>query len=63
LRKYKAHPGSVQVTVQMAAGATRDRAAASRFLFLSTVGNHGLLPLLFTPAEYPIKVRAFVGIA
>ncbi len=51
------------MTVQMAAGATRDRAAASRFLFLSTVGNHGLLPLLFTPAEYPIKVRAFVGIA
>ena len=42
----------------MAAGAVRDRAAASRFLFLTTVGNHGLLPLLFGPAEYPIKARA-----
>ncbi len=47
----------------MAAGATRDCAAASRFLFLTTVGNHGLLPLLFTPAEYPIKVRALAGTA
>ena len=46
-----------QVTVLLAAGAVRDRAAAGRFLFLSTVGNHGLLPLLFGPAEYPIKAR------
>ena len=49
---------AAQVTVLLAAGATRDRAAASRFLFLTTVGNHGLLPLLFTPAEYPIKACA-----
>ena len=47
-----------QVTVLMAAGATRDSHAAGRFLFLTTIGNHGLLPLLFTPAEYPIKARA-----
>ncbi len=48
---------TAQVTVLMAEGAVRDRGAAGRFLFLSTVGNHGLLPLLFGPAEYPIKAR------
>ena len=58
LLSAKTRPLCAQVTVVMAAGATRDCAAASRFLFLSTVGNHGLLPLLFTPAEYPIKARA-----
>ena len=40
----------------MAAGAQRNRRTAGDFLFLSTVGNHCLMPLIFTAAEYPIKV-------
>ncbi len=40
----------------MAAGAARNRVAGGEFLFLSTVGNHALMPLLFGATEYPIKV-------
>jgi ALG6, ALG8 glycosyltransferase family len=45
-----------QVTVPLAVVAATDACTASDYLFLSTVGNYSLLPLLFTPAEYPIKV-------
>ena len=47
---------TLQVTVLMAAGAQRNRRTAGDFLFLTTVGNHCLMPLIFTAAEYPIKV-------
>ena len=49
-----------QVTVPMAAGATRGRREAGDSLFLATVGNHSLMPLLFQAAEYPIKVREHI---
>lgn len=45
------------VMLPMAAGALRSAQHGGRYLFLSAVGSYALLPLLFTPAEYPIKVR------
>ena len=54
---YHVHEKAILVvTVPAAINAITDCRAAGNYLFLSTVGTYQLLPLLFTPTEYPIKV-------
>ena len=54
---YHVHEKAVlAVTVPAALGAVADRRAAGEYLFLATVSTYALFPLLFTAAEYPIKV-------
>ncbi len=56
---YHVHEkAALMVTVPLALDAARSRRAARDWLFLSATAHYALLPLLFTPAEYPIKVRA-----
>ena len=55
---YHVHEkAALMVTVPLALDAVRSRAAARDWLLLSATAHFALLPLLFTLAEYPIKVR------
>ena len=55
---YHVHEkAALMVTVPLALDAVRGRAAARDWLLLCATAHYALLPLLFTLAEYPIKVR------
>lgn len=55
---YHVHEKAIlTVTIPLALQAVQFRADARVFFVLSTAGHVALLPLLFTAAEYPIKVR------
>ena len=44
------------VTVPLALNAADGTLAAQEYMFVATVATYSLFPLLFTPAEYPLKV-------
>ena len=44
------------VTVPLALNAGDGTLAAQEYMFVATVATYSLFPLLFTPAEYPLKV-------
>ncbi|KAK9828093.1 hypothetical protein WJX81_002987 [Elliptochloris bilobata] len=57
---YHVHEkAALMVTVPLALDAIRSRPAARDWLFLSATAHYALLPLLFTLAEYPIKVLIY----
>ncbi|KAG2493559.1 hypothetical protein HYH03_008373 [Edaphochlamys debaryana] len=54
---YHVHEKAVLVALlPLALDAVSDRTAARRFLLLSAAGHYGLLPLLFRPQEYGVKI-------
>lgn len=54
---YHVHEKAILMAlVPLALCAAGDRAMASNFVLLSAAGTYGLLPLLFRPQEYPIKL-------
>jgi alpha-1,3-glucosyltransferase len=54
---YHVHEKAILlVTVLLALEAADGPRPAGLYLFLSTLGHYALTPLLFTRAEYPIKV-------
>ena len=60
---YHVHEkAALMVTVPLALDAVRSRSAARDWLFQSATAHFALLPLLFTLAEYPIKVGLGFGI-
>lgn len=59
---YHVHEKAIlNVTVLSVVGALRSRTTAVEYVVLSTAGHVGLLPLLYTAAEYPIKVMLVAG--
>lgn len=59
---YHVHEKAIlNVTVLSVAGALRSKVTAAEYVVLSTAGHVGLMPLLFTAAEYPIKVFLVAG--
>ncbi|GFR42845.1 hypothetical protein Agub_g3803 [Astrephomene gubernaculifera] len=54
---YHVHEKAVLVALlPLAIDAVRSRTAARRFLILSSAGHYGLLPLLYRPQEYGVKI-------
>ncbi|KXZ45684.1 hypothetical protein GPECTOR_51g669 [Gonium pectorale] len=54
---YHVHEKAVLVALlPLAVDAVTSRTAARRFLLLSAAGHYGLLPLLFRPEEYGVKI-------
>ena len=59
---YHVHEKAVLVvTVPAAVSAVANRRAAGEYIFLTTVSTYALFPLLFTAAEYPIKVSTWMS--
>jgi alpha-1,3-glucosyltransferase len=59
---YHVHEKAIlNVTVLSVAGALRSKTTAAEYVVLSTAGHVGLMPLLFTAAEYPIKLLLVAG--
>jgi alpha-1,3-glucosyltransferase len=55
---YHVHEkAALLVTVVFALDALETASNGGLYLYLSTLAHYALLPLLFTPAEYPLKVR------
>lgn len=48
-----------QVTLPMALMSLESADMAGQYLFTSTVAHYAILPLIFTPQEYAIKVRLY----
>ncbi len=58
---YHVHEKAIlNCTVLAAAGAMRNRDTAQQYVLLSTAGHVGLMPLVYTTAEYPVTVLLVV---